>query len=174
MKKTKKINIILFEPEIAQNVGAIIRTCVAINAKLHLIEPFGFIFDERFMARSSANYIEYVDYETYNDWAHFLQLNPNLKLYCATRYAQQPHSIFDFTKDEKLFILFGRESTGIPTAILKEYLPHTFRIPMSENVRSLNIANTVGIVGYEIMRQLDYLGLSKSEVQKGSDFLNQK
>ncbi len=173
MKTTKKINIVLFEPEIAQNVGAIMRTCVAINAKLHLIEPFGFIFDERFIARSSANYIEYADYELYNDWNHFLQLNPNLNLYCATRYAKQPHSDVDFTKDENIFVLFGRESTGIPTAILKVNLSRTFRIPMSKHVRSLNIANTVGIIGYEIMRQLDYPGLSKVEIQKGVDFLEQ-
>ncbi|MBH8623155.1 tRNA (cytidine(34)-2'-O)-methyltransferase, partial [Spiroplasma sp. hyd1] len=91
----------------------------------------------------------------------------------ATRYAKQPHSAVDFTKDENLFILFGRESTGIPTTILKVNLNRTFRIPMSEHVRSLNIANTVGIVGYEVMRQLDYPGLSKVEIQKGADFLEQ-
>lgn len=174
MKTTKKINIILFESEIAQNVGAIMRTCVAINAKLHLIEPFGFIFDERFIARSSANYIKYADYEMYNDWNHFLQLNQNIKLYCATRYANQPHSAINFTKDDKIFVLFGRESTGIPITILKKHLSLSFRIPMSEKIRSLNVANSVGIIGYEIMRQLDYPGLSKVEIQKGADFLKQK
>ncbi|AGM24977.1 tRNA (cytidine(34)-2'-O)-methyltransferase [Spiroplasma chrysopicola] len=172
MTSTKRLNIVLFEPEIAQNVGAIIRTCVAVNAKLHIIEPLGFIFDSRFVTRSSANYIEYADYQLYNDWDHFVSLNPMVKLYCATRYAKFPHSKVDFANcSDPIFILFGRESTGIPTTILKANLERCFRIPMSEHVRSLNIANTVGIVAYEVMRQLDYPDLSQVEIQKGTDYL---
>ncbi|WP_368486499.1 tRNA (cytidine(34)-2'-O)-methyltransferase [Spiroplasma sp. DGKH1] len=172
MPTTKKLHIVLYEPEIAQNVGAIIRTCVAVNAKLHIIEPLGFFFDERFITRSSANYIHASDYQLYNDWQQFLTLNPEALLYCSTRYAKQPHSAINFADhDGPIYIMFGRESTGIPHEILHDNLERCFRIPMHPNVRSLNVASSVGIVAYEVMRQLDYPDLSKVEIQKGADYL---
>lgn len=172
-KNNKKLNIVLYEPEIANNVGNIMRTCVAVNAKLHLIEPLGFFLDDRFVKRASANYWPYLEYETYDNWEDFQTKNSNILLYCSTRYANKSHSEIDFKNNNKIFVMFGKESTGIPKSILQANLTTCFRLPMSEHVRSLNVANTVNTVCYEIMRQLDYEGLSKNELQKGEDWIFQ-
>ncbi|AOG60336.1 tRNA (cytidine/uridine-2'-O-)-methyltransferase [Spiroplasma helicoides] len=168
----RKINIILFEPEIANNVGAIMRTCALTNAKLHLIEPFGFIFDKRNFARTSANNFEGCEYVRYEDWAQFCAQNPKANVFYMTRYGKKPISDFNFKAiDDEIYIMFGRESTGIDKNILKQNLDKCFRIPMVESGRSLNIANSVGIATYEVLRQWDYLDLSKVEVEKGEDYL---
>ncbi|KNG79727.1 tRNA (cytidine(34)-2'-O)-methyltransferase [Mycoplasma sp. HU2014] len=172
MTDKRKLNIVLYEPEIAQNVGAIMRTCVAINAKLHIIEPLGFIFDERHLSRPSANEFKFVDCTRYDDWQDFKTKNPDIKLYCLSRYGQKPISDFDFTKiNDDVFLMFGRESTGISKQIIKDNFDTTFRIPMIAEARSINIANTVGIASYEVLRQWDYLDLVKHEVQKGKDYI---
>ncbi|ALD66275.1 tRNA (cytidine(34)-2'-O)-methyltransferase [Spiroplasma cantharicola] len=169
----RKINIILFEPEIADNVGAIMRTCSLTNSKLHLIEPFGFIFDKRNFARSSANNFEGCEYRRYDNWDDFIKQNPKADIFCMTRYGKKPISDFNFKEiNNEIFIMFGRESTGIPKKILKENLGKCFRIPMVASGRSLNIANSVGIASYEVLRQWDYLELSKVEVEKGEDYLD--
>ncbi|ARU91668.1 RNA methyltransferase [Spiroplasma clarkii] len=169
----KKINIVLFEPEIAANVGAIMRTCALTDAKLHLIEPFGFVFDKRNFARSSANNFEGCEYFKYDDWEDFSQQNPQALLFCLTRYGKKPISSFDFTKiDQEIFLMFGKESTGIPKQILQANQEHCFRIPMVATGRSLNIANSVGIATYEVLRQWDYPSLSLVEVEKGEDYLD--
>ncbi|AGR41044.1 tRNA (cytidine(34)-2'-O)-methyltransferase [Spiroplasma taiwanense] len=168
----RKINIVLYQPEIADNVGAIMRTCALINAKLHLIEPFGFIFDKRNFVRSSANNFESCEYIRYDDWNNFKELNQSIKLFCMTRYGKKPISDFNFSKEnDEIFIMFGKESTGIAKDILKKNINYCFRIPMVPTGRSLNIANSVGIAAYEVLRQWDYLNLSKVEVEKGEDFL---
>ncbi|QGS51868.1 tRNA (cytidine(34)-2'-O)-methyltransferase [Spiroplasma tabanidicola] len=168
----RKINIILFEPEIANNVGAIMRTCALTNAKLHLIEPFGFIFDRRNFARTSANNFEGCEYVKYEDWQDFVDKNPNVNIFFMTRYGKKPISDFNFKEiNDEVFIMFGKESTGIDKEILKNNLSRCFRIPMVETGRSLNIANSVGIATYEVLRQWDYLDLSKVEVEKGEDYL---
>ncbi|AHI53957.1 RNA methyltransferase [Spiroplasma sabaudiense Ar-1343] len=172
---SRKINIILFEPEIADNVGAIFRTASLTNSVLHLIEPFGFIFDKRNFARSSANTFEGVEYFKYDNWDDFITQRPNVKPFCLSRYGQKPLSDFNFQEiNEEIFLMFGKESTGIPKIILQENLEQVFRIPMVATGRSLNIANTVGIATYEVLRQWDYLDLSKVEVQNGADFLTKK
>ncbi|WP_027063318.1 tRNA (cytidine(34)-2'-O)-methyltransferase [Mesoplasma seiffertii] len=168
----RKLHIVLYETEIAQNVGAIMRTCVATAAKLHIIEPLGFPFDERHLSRPSANEFKYVDMVRYDDWAHFQELNPNVTLFCLSRYGKQPISDYDFTKvDGDVFIMFGKESTGIPKQILADNFETTFRIPMVPEARSINISNCVGITAYEVLRQWDYLNLSKVEVQKGENYI---
>ena len=169
----RKINIVLFEPDIASNVGAIMRTCALTNARLHLIEPFGFIFDKRNFARSSANNFEGCEFVKYDDWADFTAQNPQAQLFCMTRYGKKPLSAFDFKSLEtEIFIVFGRESTGIPKEILQANYNNCFRIPMVATGRSLNIANSVGIATYEVLRQWDYCGLSLVEVEKGEDYLD--
>lgn len=169
---SRKINIILYEPEIAQNVGAIMRTCVAIDAHLHLIEPLGFPYDERHLGRPSANEFKHVNVTLYDDWNDFLGKNPKKTLYCLTRYGQVPISSFNFKKiHHEIYLLFGRESTGIPKEILRANIKTLFRIPMMPEVRSLNLANSVGIASYEVLRQWDYLNLSQVEVQKGKNYL---
>ncbi|QBQ07626.1 tRNA (cytidine/uridine-2'-O-)-methyltransferase [Spiroplasma gladiatoris] len=168
----RKINIILFEPEIANNVGAIMRTCALTDAKLHLIEPFGFIFDRRNFTRTSANNFEGCEYVKYEDWNDFIIKNPNANIFFMTRYGKKPISDFNFKEiNDEIFIMFGRESTGIEKNILKSNLEKCFRIPMIDTGRSLNIANSVGIATYEVLRQWDYLNLSKVEVEKGEDYL---
>ncbi|WP_338971229.1 tRNA (cytidine(34)-2'-O)-methyltransferase [Spiroplasma endosymbiont of Panorpa germanica] len=172
---SRKINIVLFEPEIADNVGAIFRTASLTNSVLHLIEPFGFIFDRRNFARSSANTFDGVPYFKYDNWDDFCEKNPKAVLYCLSRYGSKPISDFDFTKiNSEVFLLFGKESTGIPKSILQKNIQTVFRIPMVATGRSLNIANTVGISTYEVLRQWDYLDLSKVEVEKGADYLTKE
>lgn len=169
---SRKINIVLYEPEIADNVGAIMRTCALTGSKLHLIQPFGFIFDKRNFMRSSANNFEGCEFQKYDDWNDFLNTNQKKELFFMTRYGKKPISAFDFNKiSNEVFIVFGKESTGIPKYILKNNLNHCFRIPMIATGRSLNIANSVGISSYEVLRQWDYLDLSMVEVQKGEDYL---
>ncbi len=169
----RKINIVLFQPEIADNVGAIMRTCALTNSKLHLIEPFGFIFDKRNFARSSANNFEGCEYVRYDDWNDFINSNPKANIFCMTRYGKKPISDFQFSQiNDEVFIMFGKESTGIPKKILKDNIDKCFRIPMVSSGRSLNIANSVGIASYEVLRQWDYLDLSKVEVEKGEDYLD--
>ncbi|ATZ18711.1 RNA methyltransferase [Williamsoniiplasma somnilux] len=172
MTNKRKLNIVLFQTEIAQNMGAIMRTCVATNARLHIIEPLGFPYDDRHLSRPSANEYKFVDAIRYDDWNDFQDKNPQVQLFCLTRYGQKPISDFNFAAiNDDVFLMFGKESTGIPKQILIDNIETCFRIPMVPEARSINIANTVGIAAYEVLRQWDYLDLAKEEVQKGADYL---
>ena len=164
-------NIVLYEPEIPQNTGNIIRTCVATNTKLHLIKPLGFQVDDASLKRSGVNYIDKLNWEVYENWEDFKEKNKGTYYY-FTRYGHKPHTSFDYNKkDEELYFIFGKESTGIPKEILKEELDHCMRIPMTDNVRALNVSNSVAIVIYEALRQQDYNDLLREEPHKGNDFL---
>lgn len=165
-------NIVLFEPEISQNTGNIMRTCVATNTKLHLIKPLGFSLDEAHLKRCAVNYIDKLNYEVYENYEDFRSKNPGIYYY-LTRYGHKPHTTFDYSnKDNKeIYFIFGKESTGIPKEILKSDIDHCLRIPMSENVRALNLSNSVAIVIYEALRQQNYAGLLKEEPHKGADYL---
>ena len=137
------INVVLYEPEIPQNTGNIMRTCVATNSHLHLIKPLGFKLDDAHMKRSAVNYIENLNYTVYENWEDFTSKN-NGTFYYLTRYGHKPHSTFDYTnKDENIYLVFGKESTGIPKEILKNDLEHCMRIPMTDKVRALNVSNSV-------------------------------
>ena len=167
------LNIVLYEPEIPTNTGNIMRTCVATGAKLHLIEPLGFRLDEKSLRRSGVNYIDKLDYQVYLDYEDFLCKNKG-EFYYFTRYGKKPHSSFDYSDPNKnIYLIFGKESTGIPKEILKDHLDHCLRIPMASNVRALNLSNCVAIVTYEVLRQQDYPNLSKVEVQKGENYLEE-
>lgn len=164
-------NIVLYQPEIPQNTGNIMRTCVATNTKLHLIKPLGFKVDDASLKRSGVNYIDKLDWEVYENWEDFKSKNEGTYYY-FTRYGHKPHTSFDYNKkDENLYFIFGKESTGIPKEILKEDLEHCMRIPMTDNVRALNVSNSVAIVIYEVLRQQDYNDLLMEEPHKGKDFL---
>ena len=164
-------NIVLYQPEIPQNTGNIMRTCVATNTKLHLIKPLGFKVDDASLKRSGVNYIDKLDWEVYENWEEFKSKNEGAYYY-FTRYGHKPHTSFDYIiKDENLYFIFGKESTGIPKEILKEDLEHCMRIPMTDNVRALNVSNSVAIVIYEALRQQDYNDLLMEEPHKGKDFL---
>ena len=169
------VNIILYQPEIAGNVGSIIRTCVAANFKLHIIQPIGFFWDERFLKRASVDNLKNMNYELYDDFEDFSNKNKNVVIFYSTRYGKQPHSDINFKNAyniSDIYIMFGKESTGIPLEILKEKQKYCFRIPMHKSVRSLNLSNCVAIIVYEVLRQINYPNLSKVEIQKGQDWLD--
>ncbi len=165
------INIVLYEPEIPQNTGNIMRTCAGTGARLHLIEPMGFKITDKTIKRSGVNYIEHCDYTIYENWEDFKSKNSGTYYY-LTRYGRKPHTSFDFSdKNEDIYLIFGKESTGIPKEILKDDLNHCMRIPMNANIRALNVSNSVAIMLYEVLRQQDYPNLLKEEPFKGADYL---
>ena len=158
------INVVLYQPEIPGNTGNIMRTCVATGTKLHLIKPLGFVLDDAHLKRSGVNYIDKLEYEVYENFEEFKEKNKG-DFYYFTRYGHKPHSS----------LIFGKESTGIPKEILKEDLEHCMRIPMTDNVRALNLSNCAAICIYEVLRQQDYDNLLRDEpsddLHKGSDYL---
>lgn len=161
------INIVLYEPEIPQNTGNIMRSCVATGATLHLIEPLGFKLDDKHMKRSGVNYIDKLNYKVYKDYEEFLKQNKDGEFYFLTRYGHKPHSTFDYSDSKKnYYFVFGKESTGIPKKILKDNLEHCMRIPMTDNVRALNVSNSVAIMLYEALRQQNYPNLYWDEPLK--------
>lgn len=165
------INIVLYEPEIPGNTGNIMRTCAATNAKLHLIEPLGFSLDEKYIKRSAVNYLEFCDYKVYKNFDDFKETNKGTYYY-LTRYGKKPHTSFDYSDpNEKIYFIFGKESTGIPKEILKNDLERCMRIPMNEHVRALNLSNSVAVMTYEALRQQNYPNLSFVEPFKGEDYL---
>lgn len=165
------INVVLFEPEIPQNTGNIMRTCAGTGTKLHLIKPLGFSLDEKYLKRSGANYIKYCDYQLYENFNDFSEKNPG-KYYFLTRYGKKPHTSFDYSNcEEDIYLIFGKESSGIPKEILKDHLENCLRIPMNDNIRALNLSNTVAIMVYEVLRQQNYRGLLFKEPFKGEDYL---
>lgn len=165
-------NIVLYEPEIPQNTGNIMRTCVATGTRLHLIKPLGFQLDDAHLKRSGVNYIDKLEYFVYEDWDDFLNKNTG-KFYYFTRYGHVPHTSFDYSnfENDNLYFVFGKESTGIPKEILKNKIDYCMRIPMTSNVRALNVSNSVAIVIYEALRQQDFNDLLREEPHKGADYL---
>ena len=166
------LNIVLFEPEIPGNTGNIMRTCVATNAHLHLIKPLGFSLDEKYIKRSGVNYIDKCIYDVYENWEDFLSKNKGT-MYFYTRYGHKPHSDFTYNSDENIYLVFGKESTGIPRRILKPHLDNCARIPMTSNVRALNLSNSVAIVLYEALRQQNYNDLLRDEPHKSINFIEE-
>lgn len=165
------INIVLYEPLIPQNTGNIMRTCVATNAKLHLIEPLGFVLNDKTIRRAGVNYIDKLDYKTYPSYEEFVKQNPG-EYYFFTRYGKKPHTDFDFTDTKKdIYLIFGKETTGIPKSILRPNLDRCMRLPTTANVRALNLSNCVAIATYEVLRQQNYPDLLKTEPHKGEDWL---
>lgn len=161
------LNIVLYEPEIPQNTGNIMRSCVATNATLHLIKPLGFSVEDKDLKRSGVNYIDKLKWYVYENYEDFLSKNQNGTFYFLTRYGHKPHTTFDYSNpNENIYFVFGKESTGIPKNILKPNIDHCMRMPMTDNVRSLNLSNTVAIMLYEALRQQNYEGLLFDEPHK--------
>lgn len=167
------INIVLYEPEIPGNTGNIMRTCAGTNTKLHLIKPLGFSLDDRYVRRSGANYIDDCDYAVYENFEDFRKKNSHGTYYFLTRYGKKPHTSFDYSKvEENIYLIFGKESTGIPKDILKNHLNQCMRIPMNDKIRALNLSNAVAVMLFEVLRQQDYPNLLKTEPFKGEDYLS--
>jgi tRNA (cytidine/uridine-2'-O-)-methyltransferase len=153
------INIVLFEPEIPANTGNIGRTCVATGARLHLIEPLGFRLDEKSLKRAGMDYWKDLDVTTYIDFNDFLEKNPDAKIYMATTKA--PNVYTEVAYEPDCYIMFGKESAGIPEEILVNHKEESIRIPMVGDIRSLNLGNSVAIVLYEALRQNNFENMTK-------------
>lgn len=166
-------HIVLFEPEIPQNTGNIMRTCVATDTILHLIKPLGFVLDDRHLKRSGVNYIDKLTYYVYENFQDFLEKNKEGEYYFFTRYGHVPHTSFDYSnlENKNLYFIFGKESTGLPKELLKDHLDHCMRIPMTKNVRALNLSNCCAIVIYEALRQQNYHNLCFDEPHKGVNYI---
>lgn len=156
------LNIVLYEPEIPANTGNIGRTCVATGTRLHLIEPLGFRLGEKELKRAGMDYWKDLDVTTYLDYEDFLEKNPKAreKLYMATTKGPNVYSDAHFEPD--CYIMFGKESAGIPEEILHANKENAIRIPMNEQIRSLNLSNSVAIVLYEALRQQDFRGMQRA------------
>ena len=152
------LNIVLHEPEIPANTGNIGRTCVATNTRLHLIEPLGFRMDEKSLKRAGMDYWKDLDVTTYIDYADFLERNPGAKIYMATTKAPKVYTEVSYEPD--CYIMFGKESAGIPEEILVQHQEDCVRIPMVGDIRSLNLSNSVSIVLYEALRQNGFAGMN--------------
>ena len=148
------LNIVLLEPEIPANTGNIGRTCVAAGARLHLIEPMGFQINEKQVKRAGLDYWDKLDYTIYDSFPDFLEKNPGAKIYMATTKAKHVYSDVKFEED--CYIMFGKESAGIPEEILIQHPDECIRIPMIGDTRSLNLSNSAAIVLYEALRQNNF------------------
>ena len=152
------LNIVLLEPEIPANTGNIGRTCVATGTRLHLIEPLGFSLSEKALKRAGMDYWKDLDVTTYIDYGEFLEKNPGAKIYMATTKARKVYTEVSYEDD--CYIMFGKESAGIPEEILVENQENCVRIPMIGDISSLNLGNSVAIVLYEALRQNGFAGMN--------------
>lgn len=148
------MNIILHEPEIPHNTGSIGRTCVATGASLHLIRPLGFSLDQKAVRRAGLDYWDKLDLHIYDSFEDFVSKHPKAKVYMATTKARRTYA--DVSYQEDSFIMFGKESAGIPEEILVDYEDTAIRIPMAGGIRSLNLSNSVAIILYEAFRQQSF------------------
>ena len=154
------MNIVLLEPEIPQNTGNIGRTCLATGTKLHLIEPMKFRITDKNLKRAGMDYWKDLDVVIYDSYKDFCEQNPDAKIWYATTKAPQKYTDVSYNEDD--FIMFGKESAGIPEEILVENKETCVRIPMNEDIRSLNLSNSVAIVLYEALRQNDFENMQGS------------
>ncbi len=152
-----KLNIVLFEPEIPQNTGNIGRTCNAMGAVLHLVEPLGFSIEDKYLKRAGMDYWKELNVKYYRDYGDFLVKNPQGQKVFISKKAS--HRCDRFCYESDLYLIFGKESVGLPEEMLLENQDSCVRVPMSAGTRSLNLANTVAILSYEVMRQQDFSGL---------------
>ena len=159
-----KLNIVLVEPEIPQNTGNIARTCAAIGAKLHLVHPLGFDISEKSVKRAGLDYWDKLEIEEHENLDRFLEkydIKTN-HMYLVSTKATNVYSDIEYSKFNEIFLLFGKETKGLPESLLKDNLDKTIRIPMGYNIRSLNLSNSVAIVAYEVMKQNRFEGLKET------------
>ena len=169
------IHIILYRPEKPQNTGNIMRTCVAINAHLHIIGPITFSIDSKDLKRVGMDYIDSLKYNYYESYEDFLKTHQNINISYISRYGDKVYSLKDYKDTSKdYYLMFGRESTGIPHDILRSNKEEVYRIPMVPDARSLNLSNCVALVAYEVLRQQNFNDLATSECIKGEDFLTKE
>ena len=153
------LNVVLFQPEIPQNTGNIARTCAAVGAALHLIRPLGFFLRDRHLKRAGLDYWNKVDIKLYDSLEDFFETFPGGSFAFITKFGGKTYEKIPCSGD--LFLIFGRETEGLPSAVREEYRDQCYRIPMKEEARSLNLANSVAIVVYEALRRRGFGDLSK-------------
>ena len=151
------INIVLIEPEIPQNTGNIARTCAATGATLHLIKPLGFDISEKAVKRAGLDYWDKLDIKVYENLNEFIDKTKDKDIFLVSTKAKKVYTQISYPKD--CYIVFGPETRGIPEDYILENMDNSIRIPMKENIRSLNLSNSVSIVAYEILRQFNFLDL---------------
>lgn len=167
------IHVVLCQPEIPQNTGNIMRSCVGTGVKLHLIEPLGFTIDDKKLKRSAVDYYDSLYFEIHPSWEEFIKSHQG-SYFFLTRYGKHKHSEPDYKAiNEDIYLVFGSESFGIDRNLLANNQSKTFRIPTNDKIRSLNLSNAVAITLFEVLRQLDYPDLITHEPNslKGSDYL---
>lgn len=160
----KDINIVLHEPEIPQNTGNIARTCAATGAALHLIKPLGFEIDDKKLKRAGLDYWHLLDITYYENEAEFFEKNAGECIYYFTTKAPRKHT--DVTYPKRVFLMFGKETKGLPEELLAKHPDTAVRIPMLPNLRSLNLSNSAAVAVYEVLRQRDFDGLSEAGVPR--------
>lgn len=158
-----KLNVVMCEPEIPQNTGNIARTCAATGGKLHLIKPLGFEINDKQLKRAGLDYWDKLDISMYESLADFLEKYPpeENNMFFVTTKGKNCYSDVDYSKMDEVFVMFGKETKGLPEDLLQKYLKQTIRIPMRKTLRSLNLSNSVAIVVYEILRQKNFEGLQE-------------
>ena len=159
-----KLNIVLVEPEIPQNTGNIARTCAALGAKLHLVYPLGFSISEKQVKRAGLDYwdkLEIEEHNTFNDFLEKYKPEENNMFFVTTK-GQKVYSEIEYSHFDEVFLLFGKETKGLPEDILKKYIDKTIRIPMRETLRSLNLSNSVAIVAYDVFRHCNFENLEET------------
>ena len=159
-----KINIVMVEPEIPQNTGNIARTCAITGAKLHLVKPLGFEINDKYLKRAGLDYWDKLDIEYHESLQEFLEKykpEENNMFFASTK-ATHCYSDVDYSKFDEVFVLYGKETKGLPEDLLQKYIENTIRIPMRKVLRSLNLSNSVAIITYEILRQTNFDGLEET------------
>ena len=173
-----KINIVMVEPEIPQNTGNIARTCAATGAKLHLVKPLGFSIDDKHLKRAGLDYWDKLEIEVHENLSEFLNKYAYVgneeficsdNMFLASTKSQQTYADIDYTKFDEIFILFGKETKGLPEDLIENNIKQAIRIPMRESLRSLNLSNSVAIIVYEVLRQAGFENL-----QETSNFFTNK
>jgi tRNA (cytidine/uridine-2'-O-)-methyltransferase len=151
------LNIVLVEPEIPQNTGNIVRTCAAIGANLHMVRPLGFSVEDKYLKRAGLDYWNDVNIKYYDSFIELKQLFPEKEFYFASTKAK--YSYTEIKYDEECFLVFGKETAGLPEELLLENKENCIRIPMRNNIRSLNLSNSVAVIAFEAIRQQGFTGL---------------
>ncbi|KAA1039188.1 tRNA (uridine(34)/cytosine(34)/5-carboxymethylaminomethyluridine(34)-2'-O)-methyltransferase TrmL [Macrococcus equipercicus] len=154
------INVVLYQPEIPANTGNIARTCAATDTTLHLIRPLGFSTDDKMLRRAGLDYWKFVNIIYYDSIEEFFDKTAGGNYYLLTKFGKKPHTTFDYSDTSvDHYFIFGRETTGLPDWVKEKYMDTALRIPMNDNVRSLNLSNTAAILVYEALRQQNYPNL---------------
>ncbi|MED4400379.1 tRNA (uridine(34)/cytosine(34)/5-carboxymethylaminomethyluridine(34)-2'-O)-methyltransferase TrmL [Metabacillus fastidiosus] len=160
MKKVA-LHVVLYQPEIPANTGNIARTCAATNTTLHLIRPLGFSTDDKMLKRAGLDYWEFVNVVYYDSLDELFEKNKEAEFFFVTKFGKKPHTSFDYSNTNKdFFFVFGRETNGLPKEVIEANMEKCLRLPMTENVRALNLSNTAAILIYEALRQQNYPGLA--------------